>query len=133
VFAAGDVADHLHPLFGRRIRTEHWHHARKHGEAAARSIMGRGRPYDEVPWFWSDQYEHNVQYTGHHRTWERIVIRGSLEERSFVAFYLQDGAVAAAAALNRGDDLQQAKELIRAARPIDPARLGSESVALESV
>ncbi len=77
IFAAGDVANHLHPLFGRRIRVEHWRNAIEHGAAAARSMLGKGVPYAEVHWFWSDQYDANIQYAGHHRAWDELVVRGS--------------------------------------------------------
>ena len=77
VFAAGDVANHYHPVFGRRIRTEHWNNAREQGRAAALNMMGRDVPYDEIHWFWSDQYEHTIQYAGYHREWDELVIRGA--------------------------------------------------------
>jgi NADH dehydrogenase FAD-containing subunit len=65
VYAAGDVANHYHPLFDRRIRAEHWQHAIKHGQAAARNMLGMQNPYDEVYWFWSDQYNYNLQKDVH--------------------------------------------------------------------
>ena len=114
IFAAGDVANHLHPLFGRRIRVEHWRNAIEQGAAAARSMLGKGEPYAEVHWFWSDQYDANVQYAGHHTEWDELVVRGSLEERAFVAFYVAGGLVDAAVAVNSGRDLRRAQALIRA-------------------
>jgi 3-phenylpropionate/trans-cinnamate dioxygenase ferredoxin reductase subunit len=123
IYAAGDVANHLHPLFGRRIRVEHWRNAIEHGAAAARSMLGKGGPYAEVHWFWSDQYDANIQYAGHHTEWDELVVRGSLEERKFVAFYIKDGLVDAAVAVNSGRDLRRAQAVIRARRPVDHARL----------
>src|SRR4029077_8096393 len=78
VFAAGDVANHLHPLFGR-IRVEHYNNAEKQGTAAARSMLGSTAPYDYVHTFWSDQYEHTIEYVGHVTKWDEFVVRGSVE------------------------------------------------------
>jgi 3-phenylpropionate/trans-cinnamate dioxygenase ferredoxin reductase subunit len=133
VYAAGDVANHEHPLFGRRMRVEHWQNAIRQGQAAARSMLGKGAPYAEVHWFWSDQYDANLQYAGHHTRWDRLVVRGSLEERSFVAFYLADGLVDAAVALNRGRDLRRAMGIIQARRPVDPDALADEAVDLRAL
>ena len=103
VFAAGDVANHLHPLFGR-LRVEHWNNGYRQGQAAARSLLGGEQPYDYVHSFWSDQYEHVVEYVGFAASWDRLVFRGTLESRQFLGFYLKDGVVRAAVGLNRGGD-----------------------------
>lgn len=132
IYAAGDVTSHHHPLFGRRIRVEHWNHAIKHGAAAARSMLGKGTPYTEVPWFWSDQYDHNLQYAGHHTGEEEMVVRGSLEDRSFVVFFLRQGRVVAAAALNRARELRRAMELIRVGVPADAHLLRDEGVDMRA-
>ena len=123
IYAAGDVANHYHPVFGRRIRVEHWRNALEQGPAAARNMMGRDEPYEEVPWFWSDQYEHNLQYAGFHTEWDELVVRGSMEERNFVAFYRKEERVLAAVAVNRGKDLRRSISLIRDQETIDAARL----------
>ncbi len=78
IYAAGDVANHYHPVFRRQIRVEHWHNAIKQGACAARNMLGRVVPYDEIHWFWSDQYETNVQYAGFHTKWDQLVVRGRL-------------------------------------------------------
>jgi len=103
VYAAGDVANHLHPVFGR-IRVEHYNHAEKHGRAAARSMLGADAPYDYIHSFWSDQYEHSLEYVGHATKWDQFVVRGSLEERRLVGFYLLEGQLKAAVGLDRGGD-----------------------------
>ena len=103
VYAAGDVANHLHPLFGR-IRVEHYNNAEKQGAAAARSMLGSTAPYDYVHTFWSDQYEHTIEYVGHVTKWDEFVVRGSVEEGKLVGFYLVDGVVRAAIGLDRGGD-----------------------------
>ncbi|MGH3162631.1 MAG: NAD(P)/FAD-dependent oxidoreductase [Streptosporangiaceae bacterium] len=117
VYAAGDVANHLHPLFGR-IRVEHYNNAEKQGTAAARSMLGSTAPYDYVHTFWSDQYEHTIEYVGHVTKWDEFVVRGSVEEGKLVGFYLVDGVVRAAIGLDRGGDpeLDRDSEMAASAR-----------------
>ena len=103
VYAAGDVANQLHPLFGR-VRVEHYNNAEKQGRAVARSMLGSTMPYDYVHSFWSDQYEHKLEYVGHATSWDQFVVRGSLEQRQLVGFYLRGGEVQAAVGLDRGGD-----------------------------
>lgn len=133
IYAAGDVANHYHPLFGRHLRVEHWQNAMRQGAAAARSMLGRAAPYEEVHWFWSDQYDANIQYAGSHTTWDQLVVRGSIEDRSFVAFYLRDGLVDAAVAVNRAKDLRRAMSLIRARLPVEPSALRDEDADLRKL
>ena len=130
IYAAGDIARHHHPVAGRHVRVEHWQNALKQGQAAARSMLGRGTPYEDVHWFWSDQYGHNIQYAGFHGPWDDLVVRGSLEERSFVAFYLEGGRVRAAVALDRGKDLRRAMPLVKAGAAVPAGVLRDESVDL---
>jgi len=103
VYVAGDVANILHPLFGR-IRVEHYNNAEKQGAAAARSMLGSTAPYDYLYSFWSDQYEHKIEYVGHVTKWDEFVVRGSLEEGKLIGCYLVDGVVQAAVGLDRGGD-----------------------------
>jgi 3-phenylpropionate/trans-cinnamate dioxygenase ferredoxin reductase component len=103
VYAAGDVANHDHPLFGR-VRVEHYNNAEKQGAAAARIMLGSADPYAYVYTFWSDQYDHKIEYVGHATTWDDFVVRGSLEEGKLVGFYLLDGLVQAAVGVDRGGD-----------------------------
>jgi 3-phenylpropionate/trans-cinnamate dioxygenase ferredoxin reductase component len=103
VYAAGDVANILHPLFGR-TRVEHYNNAEKQGTAAARSMLGSTDPYDYLYTFWSDQYEHKIEYAGIVKTWDNFVVRGSVAEGKLVGFYLVDGVVRAAVGLDRGGD-----------------------------
>lgn len=130
VFAAGDVARHFHPVFGRHLRVEHWQNALKQGAAAARSMLGRGRPYDEVHWFWSDQYDVNLQYAGFHTSWERLVVRGSLDARDGIAFYMNGRRIDAAVALNRPKDIRLAMPLIKRRADVDPEALRDPDVDL---
>ncbi|MFY9863046.1 MAG: FAD-dependent oxidoreductase [Trebonia sp.] len=103
VYAAGDLANHLHPLFGR-IRVEHYNNAEKQGAAAARSMLGSTAPYDYVHSFWSDQYDHKLEYVGHVEKWDQFVVRGSVRDGKLIGIYLVDGIVRAAVGLDRGGD-----------------------------
>jgi 3-phenylpropionate/trans-cinnamate dioxygenase ferredoxin reductase component len=138
VYAAGDVANHMHPLFGR-LRVEHWNHGERHGRAAGRSMLGDDAPYDYVHSFWSDQYEHVIEYVGFAKSWDRLVFRGRPEGRKFLGFYVKEGVVLAAVGLDRGGDpedpksdseLKLAVTLIRDRVPVDPAQLADEAVDL---
>ena len=140
VYAAGDVANHLHPLFGR-VRVEHYNNAEKQGAAAARSMLGSAAPYDYIYSFWSDQYDHKLEYVGHVTKWDEFVVRGSLQEGRLVGFYLVNGVVRAAAGLDRGGDpeLDRGSEMAAAARLVadqaqpSPGQLADEQVDLWSL
>ena len=140
VYAAGDVANHLHPLFGR-VRVEHYNNGEKMGRAAARSMLGSTDPYDYLHTFWSDQYEHKLEYAGHATSWDQFVVRGSLEEAKLIGFYLEEGLLKAAVGVDRGGDpeLDTDLEMAAAARLVGmqahPAagRLADESVDLWSL
>jgi len=133
VYAAGDVANHFHSLAGRHIRVEHYDHAIRHGAAAARNMLGENVPYDEPHWFWSDQYETNLQYVGHCTRWDRLVLRGSLSQDGFTAFYVADGRVRAALSVNRPKDILRAKKMIRERKQVDTNMLADENVDLRKV
>jgi 3-phenylpropionate/trans-cinnamate dioxygenase ferredoxin reductase subunit len=117
IYAAGDVANHFHPVFGR-VRVEHYNNAEKQGSAAARSMLGSTAPYDYVHSFWSDQYDHKLEYVGHASTWDEFVIRGSLDEGKLIGFYLTGALVQAAVGLDRGGDpeLDRDSEMAACAR-----------------
>jgi 3-phenylpropionate/trans-cinnamate dioxygenase ferredoxin reductase subunit len=135
IYAAGDVANIQHPLFGR-VRVEHYNNAERQGRAVARSMLGATDPYDYVYTFWSDQYEDKLEYAGYASRWDRFVVRGSLDERVFLGFYLVDGVVAAALGLNRGDDpeLDEDSEMAAAARLVRlRARTNADVLANENV
>jgi 3-phenylpropionate/trans-cinnamate dioxygenase ferredoxin reductase subunit len=119
IFAAGDVANHLHPLFGR-VRVEHYNNAEKQGAAAARSMLGPPVEYTYVHSFWSDQYEHKLEYVGFVRRWDDFIVRGSIEDRTLVGFYLVDGTLKAAVGFDRGGDpeLDADGEMAKAGRLI---------------
>jgi len=140
VYAAGDVANHLHPIFGR-VRVEHYNNAEKQGAAAARSMLSSDAPYDYIHSFWSDQYNHKLEYVGHVTKWDDFVVRGSLKEAKLVGFYLVGGVVRAAVGLDRGGDpeLDRDSEMAAAARLVAaqaqpaPGLLADERVDLWSL
>jgi len=133
VFAAGDVARHPNPYCAEPIRVEHWQNAQNQGAAAASAMLGGTEPFAEVPWFWSDQYDINLQMAGHPLHWDELVFRGDVEGRSFSAFYLDKGRLVAAVGFNRGKDVRGARALIEARLSPEPAVLSDESVDLRAL
>ncbi len=133
IYAAGDVTNHYHPVAARRMRVEHWQNALSQGAAAARSMLGKGEPYDEVPWFWSDQYDYGIHYAGFPGPWDELVVRGSLDDREFVVFYLKDRSVLACAGVNRPRDVRRSMPLIKARSPVEPRQLEDQDVDLRQL
>ncbi len=133
IYAAGDVANFYHPVLDTRLRVEHWANAQNQGTAAAKSMLGERQPYTEIPWFWSDQYDVNLQYVGHARSWDEIVIRGDVATRSFTAFYTTGGRIVAALAVNRHRDIRPSRELIRTRAAVKPDQLRDETIELKSL
>lgn len=140
VFAAGDVANIQHPIFGR-VRVEHFNNAEQQGRAVARSVLGNLQAYDYIYSFWSDQYEDKLEYVGFTKKWEKIVLRGSYESKKFLAFYLTQGILQAAFGLNCGgdpeietdSDLRACQDLIRGRVLLSEAALVDERVDLRSL
>jgi 3-phenylpropionate/trans-cinnamate dioxygenase ferredoxin reductase subunit len=124
VWAAGDVANADHPLFGR-IRIEHWAEALNQGLLAGRNLAGAGDRYDRVPYFFSDQFDLSLSYLGHVREWDKLVVQGSREvdDPRFVAWYLRDGTPRAALIVNDWDAEDPVREVIRRGAPVDPEEL----------
>jgi 3-phenylpropionate/trans-cinnamate dioxygenase ferredoxin reductase subunit len=114
VFAAGDVTRFFNPLFGTRVRVEHFQTAQRQGFAVGRAMAGSAEPYDEVPWFWSDQYDLNLQYVGAALPWDDVVIRGDPGTPPFTAFYLQKDRLIAAAAINDHHTVARARHVMEA-------------------
>lgn len=133
IFAAGDIANHYHPLFDELIRVEHFDNATKQAAAAANNMLGNTTIFDDPHWFWSDQYDLNIQHTGHARSWDELVIRGSVDDLDFCAFYLRENRIRAAFAVERGSEVALAKELISARVPVDSRRLKDEDVDLSEL
>ena len=118
VYAAGDVTHHKTRHMAAAGRLEHWRYAQSHGEAAARSMLGRGEAFDELPWFWTDQYDHHVEGCGLPRASDEVVVRGELGAGAATAFYLREGRLVGATSLDRPNDVRAAMRLI--ARGLTP-------------
>jgi 3-phenylpropionate/trans-cinnamate dioxygenase ferredoxin reductase subunit len=133
VFAAGDVANAHHPFYGEQIRIEHWANALNQGPAAARNMLGRTVAYDRLPYFFSDQYDVGMEYTGFARTWDRVVFRGDPTTREFVAFWMVDDRVVAGMNVNVWDVTDPIKRLISARVSIGDRRLADLDVPLDEL
>jgi len=133
VYAAGDVANAWNPLFGERLRAEHFDNAQNQGTAAGKVMAGGREPYTPIPYFWSDQYEHTMQYVGHASGEDGIILRGDLRNRSFTAFYVREGRVRAGFAIGRPRDIMAARRLIQAGKQVDPKLLADEQTDLRAL
>ena len=122
VWAVGDVALHDHPVFGP-VRVEHFDNALKMGETVARNLLGANEVHDDPHWFWSDQYDEQIQMSGFAASWDQTVIRGSVKDRSFAAFLLHDGQLLSSFSMNRRFDVRRSMPLIAARAHPDPAVL----------
>ncbi|HJP75564.1 MAG TPA: FAD-dependent oxidoreductase [Pseudonocardiaceae bacterium] len=125
IFAAGDVANAFHPVLGRRVRVEHWANALNQPATAAAAMLGQEARYEELPYFFTDQYDLGMEYLGHAEPgdYDRIVVRGDLAAREFIAFWLKDNRVLAGMNVNIWDVTDSIKELITSGRPVDPDAL----------
>ncbi len=133
IYAAGDCTNHPNALLGRRLRLESVQNAIDQAKAAAAAIAGKPKPYAEVPWFWSDQYDLKLQMAGLSAPTDAVVLRGDPAARRFAAFYLRDGAVAAVDAVNAAPEYMIGRQLIARAAKVDPARLADLSVSMKDV
>jgi 3-phenylpropionate/trans-cinnamate dioxygenase ferredoxin reductase subunit len=119
IFAVGDIAAADHPLFGTRIRTEHWANALKQPAVAAAGMLGKTAEYDELPYFFTDQYDLGMEYVGHADGYQRVVFRGDVPAREFTVFWLDgDDRVLAGMNVNIWEGLDDIKALIRERRPL---------------
>jgi len=135
IYAAGDVANAYHPWLSRHLRVEHWANARRQGAAAARAMLGHDVSFDRLPYFFSDQYDVGMEYTGYVEPdgYDEIVFRGDVAAREFVAFWLADGRVLAGMNVNVWDVTKPIEELITSRRKVDPGRLADVAVPLGSL
>jgi NADPH-dependent 2,4-dienoyl-CoA reductase/sulfur reductase-like enzyme len=131
IFAIGDVARHFNPLLGRTIRVESWHNAQNQSAAVAQVVAGSQAPYAEVPWFWSDQFDMNLQTVGYSSDWDRVVVRGDPASRRFTVLYLQGNRLVAANMVNNGRDLPTARRCIVEHTALDLDRLARSEGRLE--
>ncbi|OIJ90967.1 NAD(P)/FAD-dependent oxidoreductase [Streptomyces colonosanans] len=135
IYAAGDVASFPLDLFGTRLRVEHWANALNGGPAAARSMLGHDVIYDRVPYFFSDQYDVGMEYSGWAPpgSYDEVVIRGDVGKRHFIAFWLKEGRVLAGMNMNVWDVTEHIQSLIRARAVVDPEALADPGVPLQTL
>lgn len=133
VYAAGDVTNHPNRTAGGRVRLEHWQNAQNQGIAAAHSMVGRGAPYHDVPWFWSDQGETNIQVAGCPHRADRVVWRGDPDSLEFSAFHLKEGVLVGAVGINKRRDVRMAMSLIDKQMRPDAVMLSDPAVDLRQV
>jgi 3-phenylpropionate/trans-cinnamate dioxygenase ferredoxin reductase subunit len=130
VFAAGDVANAWHPFYRRNIRVEHWANALNQGPAAARAMLGHDVSYDRIPYFFSDQYEIGMEYSGYANEWDEVIYRGAVSDGEFIAFWLKDQRVIAGMNVNVWDVNDDIQALIRSRTAINPGALRDEDTPL---
>jgi 3-phenylpropionate/trans-cinnamate dioxygenase ferredoxin reductase subunit len=130
IHAAGDVANARHPLYGEHIRVEHWANALHQGPAAARNMLEMNVPYDNVPYFFSDQYDIGMEYAGYATKWDEVVFRGDVDAREFIAFWVADDRVIAGMNVNVWDVTDDIQALIRSKATVDRARLADPDAPL---
>ncbi|MEA2213236.1 MAG: 3-phenylpropionate/trans-cinnamate dioxygenase ferredoxin reductase component [Solirubrobacteraceae bacterium] len=130
VFAAGDVANAWHPFYRRNIRVEHWANALNQGPAAAHAMLEHDLSYDRLPYFFSDQYEIGMEYSGYATDWDEIIYRGAVDSGEFIAFWLKDHRVIAGMNVNVWDVTEDIQTLIRSRHEINPAALRDKSIPL---
>ena len=131
IFAAGDVTNHPNALLGRRVRLESWENAQNQAINSAKAMLGIKEPYAEIPWFWSDQYDANIQMMGLPEVRDQTVTRGDREAGEFIEFYLKDGEMQGAAAINNPRDLRFTRRMITSGRKFDADALADPDVKLQ--
>ncbi len=133
IYAAGDVASAWHPHFGRHLRSEHWANALNQGLTAGGNAVGGQVPYTGLPYFFSDQYDLGLEYVGYGDPDDEVVVRGSLTDRQFIAFWHRAGVVTAAMNVNVWDVVEDLKAIVTATRAVDPSRLADPAVRLAEI
>jgi 3-phenylpropionate/trans-cinnamate dioxygenase ferredoxin reductase component len=130
IYAAGDVAAAWHPRFGRHLRIEHWDNAIEQGKTVAANILGANEPYARTPYFYSDQFDLGMEYRGYAPEWGKVVVRGDIAKREFLAFWLADDRVIAAMNANVWDQGAALQRLVKSEARVDVARLADPVVPL---
>jgi 3-phenylpropionate/trans-cinnamate dioxygenase ferredoxin reductase subunit len=134
IFAVGDIAAAENPVFGSRIRTEHWANALKQPAVAAAGMLGRQAIYDELPYFFTDQYDLGMEYVGHSAGYQRVVFRGDPDRREFTAFWLgADNRVLAGMNVNIWEGLDDIKAVVRSGLPVDVDALADPGVKISEL
>lgn len=134
ICAAGDCTSHPNAVYGHRLRLESVQNAIEQGKTAAATLAGKEKPYNQVPWFWSDQYDMKLQIVGLSQGYTEAVVRGDPETgRSFAVFYLKDGVLVAVDAVNRAPEFMMSKMLTQKKAQLDPARIRDESINVKEI
>jgi 3-phenylpropionate/trans-cinnamate dioxygenase ferredoxin reductase subunit len=133
VFSAGDVTNHPNDLLGRRVRLESWENAQNQGIAAGKSMLDKGEPYAEIPWFWSDQHDANIQMIGLPENWDEVVTRGDPAEGSFLTMYRSEGRIIGAIAVNNARDIRFAKRLMQAGKVVSADDLANPDIKMQAL
>jgi 3-phenylpropionate/trans-cinnamate dioxygenase ferredoxin reductase component len=133
VYCGGDIALHPHPVLGRAIRVEHWEVAKNQGRGIAANIGGGDTPYTKLPYFWSNQYDVNLEYRGHASGDDLTVWRGNRDALSFSVFYLRNGLIDAVLSMNDSKTNELGGKLIEARRPVSESALASTNVDLSEL
>lgn len=133
VFAAGDCAARPLVHYGREGRLESVHNAIEQGKLAAAAIMGKPRPPEDCPWFWSDQYDLKLQIAGLSQGYDQTVVRGDIDARKFAVFYLQNGKLIAVDAINSPPEFLASKKLIMTGASLAPETLSDTSQSMKEI
>ena len=133
IFAAGDVANAMHPRYGRRLRVAHWDNAKRQGRTAAGNMLGHARPYERIPYFYSDQYDIGMEYTGRANPADQLIVRGDRAAREFIAFWVRDRRIVAGMNVNIWDVAPAIERLIESGTEVDVGRLTDDRHPLEEL
>jgi NADPH-dependent 2,4-dienoyl-CoA reductase/sulfur reductase-like enzyme len=132
VFAVGDCASFPSARYGERLLVHHWDNAVQGPRTAAANLLGGDEPYDPVPYFWSEQFGRFVQYAGHHRAADTMLLRGDPTSPSWSVVWLREGLLVGLLAVGRPRDMAQARKLIAKDVAVDPALVADPAVPLKS-
>tara|TARA_A100001037_G_scaffold185176_1_gene165906 strand:- start:587 stop:1813 length:1227 start_codon:yes stop_codon:yes gene_type:complete len=133
IYAAGDVANHPNAILERRLRLESYENAQNQGIAAGKAMLGGTEPYSEIPWFWSDQFDANIQMIGLPENWDSTATRGSPDENQFITFYLKNGIIDGAISINNPRDLRFGKRLMQAKQRVSVEDLSNMDIKLQTL
>ena len=133
IFAAGDVANHPNNFLKQRVRLESWDNAMKQGISAGISMLGKGKSYSEIPWFWSQQFDANIQIIGIPDSWDEAIVRGTKSANEFTEFYLKDNQIVGAVAVNNNREIRVTKRLMQSGKKIESADLTDSSKNIQTL
>jgi len=133
IFAAGDVTNHPNAILGRHLRLESWENAQNQGIAAGKSMLDKGESYSEIPWFWSDQHDANIQMIGVPEAWNEVATRGNPADNEFMTVYLMNGIIVGAITVNNPRDLRFAKRLMQAGKQVSAADIANPDVKMQAL